>query len=225
MKSKNTILIFLIINTLLLISCIKHPDIPNTTTEVQGYVLTDKGDTLKDFGVCIYYTQKYIQTYPDLDNIDTIVYTDSSGYYYIKKNLDKYKDYKYDLATAVNKKYGISSFLRLEAGNEYNMNLVVKRAKIYCVVNGKVTDIQSIPIQNIKVYLINVLKAYNDEIVENQALTDSVGKFNFEFQWTDTLQLLYKIRVRQTELYQKSEDYIVVWGEDNYFEIKLQPLK
>ncbi len=209
-----------------MLSCVKQPDIPDTTTEVQGYVTNTAGDTMVGYGVSIFLTDKYTGN-PDIrgpEYTDTTILTDIHGHYYIKKKLDKYKEFLYSVAASTNLKYADSVYNEIKPGNTYHFNLVIFRVKNYIVINGKVLDILNNILNNVTVDLIAISKPENDHIISKETSTDSIGNFHFEFQWTDTVGLNYKVNVPQTAKYQASDDYWVKWGVDNYFNIMLQPL-
>jgi len=226
MKTKVLLYLALCIISGLLASCFKQPDIPDTTTDIEG-TITDAttGDSMANYNVVLV-GAPIADKGSTLNTIDTTVATDTKGHYKIVKKLDYYKTRAYMLNAEWTLKYApITDQVEVKVGVKNIFNFKIARQKNYAITDGIVTDIQNKYLSNIKVDLIYVNKITNDYATEKEIITDSIGKFHFEYQWTDTLREEYKIKVPQTDKYQASDDYWVKWGVDNYFNIVLNPLK
>jgi hypothetical protein len=223
MKTQYLIVSTILALSVLLPSCVKQPDIPDTTTDIEGTV-TDAatGDSMPNYNVVL-----LIVPYADIHSsnykTDTTVATDAKGHYKIVRKLGLYKVNKYVINAQSTLKYGPTADVQeVTVGVKNIFNFKIIRDKNYVVINGIVNDLQNNKLNNIKVNLYNILKVYNDLSLEASTKTDSLGHFHFEYEWTDTLQLNYKIIVPQADKYQASDDYWVKWGVDNNFNIVLK---
>jgi len=226
MKTKVLLYLALCIISGLLASCFKQPDIPDTTTDIEG-TITDAttGDSMANYNVVLV-RAPIADKGSTLNTIDTTVATDTKGHYKIAKKLDYYKTRAYMLNAEWTLKYApITDQVEVTVGIKNIFNFKIQRQPSYVIINGVINDTNNIKLTNVKVDLYNILKVYNDISLEATTNSDSLGNFHFEFEWTDTLQLKYKVNIPQTDKYQASDDYWVKWGVDNYFNIVLNPLK
>ena len=226
MKTKVLLYLALCIISGLLASCFKQPDIPDTTTDIEG-TITDAitGDSMANYNVVLL-RAPIADKGSTLNTIDTTVATDAKGHYKIAKKLDYYKTRAYMLNAEWTLKYApITDQVEVTVGIKNIFNFKIQRQQNYVVINGVVSDSQNNKLSNIRVSLYNLHKQFNSLVMVNDTLTNIAGNFHFEYEWSDTLQDAYKIIVLKTDKYQASDDYWVKWGVDNYFNIVLNPLK
>jgi len=226
MKTKVLLYLALCIISGLLASCFKQPDIPDTTTDIEG-TITDAttGDSMANYNVVLV-RAPIADKGSTLNTIDTTVATDTKGHYKIAKKLDYYKTRAYMLNAEWTLKYApITDQVEVTVGIKNIFNFKIQRQQNYVVINGVVSDSQNNKLSNIRVSLYNLHKQFNSLVMVNDTLTNIAGNFHFEYEWSDTLQDAYKIIVLKTDKYQASDDYWVKWGVDNYFNIVLNPLK
>jgi hypothetical protein len=87
-------ILFMIFIAILIKSCVKPKDIPDTTTTIEGYVIDSRSrDSLPEINIAIFLSPLY-QT-QHWSSIDTIIKSDSTGHFYIQMNCDKYKEWAY----------------------------------------------------------------------------------------------------------------------------------
>lgn len=227
MKTQYLLISTLLAISVLLPSCVKQPDIPDTTTDIEGTVTNaTTGDSMPNYNV--YLARAPIaDIYSTASTDDTIVATDAKGHYKIVKKLVYYKTCAYMINAEPTQEYApTTNGLEVTVGIKNIFNFKIKRQSDYSVTDGVITDLQNNKLINIKVILYEIYKPTNELIETNETISDSLGKFHFEFQFSayDSTLSKYKVTVPQTNKYQSSADYWVKWGVDNYFNIVLQPL-
>jgi hypothetical protein len=217
-------ILIIILIAIVLKSCVKPKDVPDTTTIIKGYVLDSiTREKVPNINIAIFLSPLY-QT-QHWSSIDTIIKSDSTGHFYIQMNCDKYKEWAYMIGIWLSRKYGCP-LKKIKVGESNDINIAGIRSNSYCVIDGKIIDTNNNYFLNnllVNLYVIN--KSDGDIFVELSDTTDINGKFHIEFDWSDTLQENYKINVPKSELYYESDDYYVQRGVDSYYEIKLKPLK
>jgi hypothetical protein len=226
---KLIIKVFIAGAVVLVASCVKPKDVPDTTTEIEGYIrdsITDEpisGIELTIYQSPLYQTQAWSKK-------DTIIHSDSSGHFYLKKKLDEYKDWAYMIGFSGNIKYdGIGGLKRINVGKENVFNIKLLQFPGYTTIKGKVLSSETGQIikfnNNVRLYSISRNEYAEMAVVSTE--TDTLGNYFIEHNFfeSDTFNSYFIVRSEKNEKYNRSQNYPVERGKENIIDIQVEEVK